>query len=172
MVKAHAIASRLGRIRPLPARVRALVVYCVRGDQLGVGLAMQRQSADRRLDRAVLGAMLRMAFAAGTLVAGALLAGCSSTSDTTLTIFADPGKYQYYTCDQISAQRKFWTTREQELRLLMDKADQGAGGAVVNVLAYKADHVAASEELKVLESTGRAKNCETPANWKSNSSIK
>ena len=37
--------------------------------------------------------------------------------------------------------------REQELRQLMDKAEQSAGGAVVNLLAYKADHVAAREEL-------------------------
>jgi hypothetical protein len=133
---------------------------------------MHQQSADRRLDRAVLRAMLRGAFAAVAVTAGVLLAGCSSTSDNTLTIFADPGKYQYNTCEQIAGQRKFWTNREQELRLLMDKAEQSAGGAVVNVLAYKADHVAANEELKVLESTARAKNCDTPANWKSNSSVK
>ena len=49
----------------------------------------------------------------------------------------------------------------------MNKAEQDTGGVVVNVLAYKADHVAASEELKVLEATARSKNCETPANWRS-----
>ena len=53
----------------------------------------------------------------------------------------------------------------------MNKAGQDTGGAVVNVLAYKADHVAASEELKVLEAAARSKNCETPANWRSNSTI-
>ena len=58
------------------------------------------------------------------------------------------------------------------LRELMNKAGQEMGGAVVNVLAYKADHVAASEELRVLESAARSKNCETPANWRSNSSIR
>ena len=94
-------------------------------------------------------------------LAGAL-AGCSAAGDNPFTVFADPGKYEYYSCDQINAQRKNWSTREQELRELMNKAEQDTGGAIVNVLAYKADHVAASEELKVLEATARSKNCETP----------
>ena len=38
-----------------------------------------------------------------------------------------------------------WSTRERELRALMNKAEQDTGGAVVNVLAYKADHVAAHD---------------------------
>jgi len=54
----------------------------------------------------------------------------------------------------------------------MDKADQSAGGAVVNVLAYKADHVAALEELRVLEATARSKNCDNPANWRSNNVVR
>ncbi len=72
-----------------------------------------------------------------------------------------PGRYLYYSCDQINAQLKHWTTREQELRLLMNKAEKGAGGAVVNLIAYKADHVAATEELKLLNKTAREKNCTT-----------
>ena len=74
--------------------------------------------------------------------------------------------------EQIAGQRKSWSLKEEELRQLMNKADQGAGGAVVNVLAYKADHVAASEELKVLEATARSKNCDLPENWHSNSSVR
>ena len=87
-------------------------------------------------------------------------------------MFADPGKYQYHSCEQIAGQRKAWIEREHELRLLMEKAEQSAGGTVVNALAYKADQVAANEELRVLENTARAKNCETPEKWKSNSSVK
>jgi hypothetical protein len=127
---------------------------------------------DRIVNRRHAGATSRVALTSMALTVGGFLAGCSSIGDSPTTIFADPGKYQYNTCEQIAGQRKTWQTREQELRLLMDKADQGAGGAVVNVLAYKADHVAATEELKVLESTARAKNCDNPANWKSNSSVR
>src|SRR5690242_11846966 len=85
---------------------------------------------------------------AAAMLGTALIAGCASTADSSLTLFADPGKYQYSTCEQLAGQRKHWSSREEELRLLMGKAEQGTGGALVNVLAYKADHVAASEELK------------------------
>jgi hypothetical protein len=106
------------------------------------------------------------------LLAGAFLAGCSSAGDSPFTLFADPGKYEYFSCEQITAQRKHWSSREQELKALMTKAEQDTGGVIVNVLAYKADHVAASEELKVLESAARSKSCETPANWRSNTTIR
>jgi hypothetical protein len=79
-----------------------------------------------------------------------------------LTMFADPGKYQYYSCEQLASQRTYWAGREQELQLLMDKAKQGTGGAVVNVIAYQSDFLAAREELKVIDATVRAKNCDKP----------
>jgi hypothetical protein len=101
------------------------------------------------------------------------LAGCSTpASESSFTVFADPGKYLYYSCDQISAQMRYWTTREQELRMLMDKAEQGAGGAVVNLIAYKADYVAATEELQLLNRAARDKNCDTPSSWRSNNVIR
>jgi len=105
-------------------------------------------------------------------IAALVLSACSSTSDNVFTVFADPGKYQYFSCDQITGQRKAWALKEQELRQLMNKADQSAGGSVVNALAYKSDYVAASEELKVLEATARSKNCDMPENWRSNSSVR
>jgi hypothetical protein len=131
-----------------------------------------RDLACRPLTRWSGGAALRCARLVGGFLAAAALAACSSIGNEPLTVFADPGKYQYNTCEQIATHRKSLSTREQELRQLMDKADQSTGGSVVNVLAYRADYVAASEELKVLENTARAKNCDRPENWKSNSSVK
>jgi hypothetical protein len=113
---------------------------------------------------------LRRVWPLGALLV--LLAGCSSVSDSSFTVFADPGKYTYYSCDQINLQTKIWTNREQDLRALMDKAEQSSGGTVVNVLAYRADYVAATEELKILEKTARNKNCNAPPNWGSNSAIR
>jgi hypothetical protein len=109
---------------------------------------------------------------AGVILAGAMLLGCTSTGDSPVTVFADPGQYQYFNCEQLAGQRKYWTGREQEIKQLMDKADQGAGGAIVNVLAYKADHVAATEQVQLIEAAARSKNCETPANWRSNSVVR
>jgi hypothetical protein len=128
---------------------------------------MQDRSAHRRPPRAA----ARLALVAGAVLLGPALAGCANTVSS-LTMFADPGKYEFHSCEQLASERKTLATREQELRLLMDKAEQGAGGTVVNVLAYKSDHVAASEELKLLELAARSKNCETPANWRSNSAVR
>jgi hypothetical protein len=87
-------------------------------------------------------------------------------------VFADPAKYLYYSCDQIAVQLRNWSKREEELRLLMEKAEQGTGGAVVNLIAYKADYVAATEELKLLDKAAREKNCQTPGSWRSNGAIR
>ncbi len=102
----------------------------------------------------------------------ALLSSCATPGESSATFFADPGKYQFSTCEQLAVHRKTWTTKEQDLKQLMDRAEQGAGGALVNVLAYKADYVAATEELKVLERTARSKHCDSPENWGSSSAIR
>jgi hypothetical protein len=54
-----------------------------------------------------------------------------------VTYFADPGQYEYFSCGLLAERRKFWTERELEIKLLMDKAEQGSGCAFVNVIAYK-----------------------------------
>ena len=103
----------------------------------------------------------------------ALVAGCSSVGGgTPMTVFADPAKYQYSSCECLGRQRQTWTVREHELKQLMDRADQSPGGGLVNVLAYKADYTAASEELQLLEAAARAKNCDAGANWQSNSAVR
>src|SRR5262249_53517769 len=100
------------------------------------------------------------------------LSACSSTSSDKLTFFADPGAFDYHSCDQIAALRQHWSSREQELKQLMTKAEQGTGGAVVNVIAYQADYVQAQEQGRVLACAARSKNCPTPENWRSNSSVR
>jgi hypothetical protein len=106
------------------------------------------------------------------LVTAACLGGCTSTTQNSLTFFADPGKYEFSSCQSLGGQRKRWQQRQQELKLLMDKAERSAGGGVVNLLAYQADYSAAGEELKLVESAARQKNCDLPENWGSNSAIR
>src|SRR5262245_45911332 len=111
------------------------------------------------------------ALVAAVLSAGGLLSACSSTGENSVlannpltannpfTVFTDPAQFSFYNCEQLANQRTAWRAREQELKLLMDKAGQSTGGAVVNVIAYQADYVAAKEQLKVVEMTARNKNC-------------
>jgi hypothetical protein len=101
-----------------------------------------------------------------------ILAACTSALESPLTVFADPGRYEFYNCEQLAQQRAKVKAREQELKQLMDRAEQGTGGAFVNVIAYKGDYVAVTEELQVIDMTLRVKKCPTPENWRSNSAVR
>jgi hypothetical protein len=91
-----------------------------------------------------------------------LLSGCSPAAMGPTTFLADPGKYDYHNCEQLAEQRKKAADRELELKLLMDKAEQAAGGAAVSVIAYQGDYIMAREELKVIDATARGKKCGPP----------
>jgi hypothetical protein len=69
---------------------------------------------------------------------------------------------EFYSCEQLVPQRIIWAAREQELKLLMNKARQRTDGAIVSVIAYQADYVAAREQLKVINATARIKKCKMP----------
>ena len=114
----------------------------------------------------------RLVFALGACLALAFLTGCTSSVGNQVTFFADPGKYEFSSCEQLANHRKHWSEQERELRQLMERAEQGTGGVLVNLLAYKADYVTATEELKVIESTARSKNCDRPETWPSNSAVR
>ena len=60
------------------------------------------------------------------LILPALLAACASELQNPLMggFFADPGKYEFYSCEQLVPQRAYHESREQKLKLLMDKARQ------------------------------------------------
>jgi hypothetical protein len=109
-----------------------------------------------------------------TLLLPALLAGCASEISSPLMggPFADPGKYEFHSCDQIAANRKSVVDKLEKLKLLMDKAESGTGGTVISVIAYKGDYIAAQDELKVIDATARDKKCKTPENWSSTSAIR
>src|SRR5262245_36692869 len=108
------------------------------------------------------------------LIFPALLAACAAEISNPLMggVFVDPGKYEFHSCEQIATNRKRVQDQIEKLKLLMDKAEKGAGGAVVSVIAYKGDYMAAQDELKLIDATARDKKCKTPENWSSTSAIR
>jgi hypothetical protein len=93
------------------------------------------------------------------------LGGCASDSDSLAAMMVSPGKYDFYRCDQMAVKGNERAERARELKLLMDKAAQGPGGALANTLAYRNEYLTAIGELKELEKAALAKKCETP--WRS-----
>jgi hypothetical protein len=97
------------------------------------------------------------------LLAGAALSGCAGMSETIAPAFADPGRYELYDCKQLEVERKALAARTEQLQKLMDKAETGAGGAVVSELAYRNDYVAVRGQAQFAEEAWRRNRCrETP----------
>jgi hypothetical protein len=106
----------------------------------------------------------RRAVAAATLLAlGAGLSGCADMGDMALSAFADPAKYDYYDCKQLTNERSAISTRTAELQGLMAKAETGAAGSVVGELAYRNDYITMRAQSKLVEEAWRRNKChETP----------
>ena len=102
---------------------------------------------------------MRIAPTVSALLATAALCACSSFDMGPMTVLVDPGKYDYHNCEQLDAARKKMMDRELELKLLMDKAEQASGGAIVNIIAYQNDYTSTREELKVIDAAARVKKC-------------
>ena len=85
----------------------------------------------------------RAAGLAGILLSGAMLAACSSSSDSSFSIFAEPGKYQYYTCAQIAeaAKRLAHVLPVFAQESILADAVLESFGVFVSVLQPSADHV-------------------------------
>jgi hypothetical protein len=101
--------------------------------------------------------------AAALLAAGFALSGCAGMSETVAPAFADPAKYELYDCKQLESERKGLAARTADLQKLMDKAETGAGGAVVSELAYRNDYVAVRGSAQLAEDAWRRNKCrDTP----------
>ncbi|QQO22779.1 twin-arginine translocation pathway signal [Bradyrhizobium diazoefficiens] len=97
------------------------------------------------------------------LAAAAAMSGCASMSETVAPAFADPAKYELYDCKQLEDERKALAKRTDDLRRLMEKAETGAGGAVVSELAYRNDYIAVRGQAQLAEDAWRRNKCrETP----------
>jgi hypothetical protein len=99
--------------------------------------------------------------------------GCaSSDGQFSAMLFADPGKYQYKSCDEIANAALNAAARQKMLRELIAKAEQGTAGPFVSTIAYRGEYRTVSEELVVIEDTARAKKCVTSVNWGSRDVIR
>jgi hypothetical protein len=93
------------------------------------------------------------------LASGVALSGCAGVSDTISPAFADPGKYELWDCKQLEGERASLAARTQDLQKLMDKAETGAGGAVVAEMAYRNDYVAVRGQAHFAEEAWRRNRC-------------
>jgi hypothetical protein len=104
--------------------------------------------------------LLRAAVALTLLVPGFGLAGCAYMGDTAMvSAFADPAKYEFFTCKQLEDERKSLASRGAELQGLMAKADTGVAGPVVAELAYRNDYISVRAQSRLAEEAWRRNKC-------------
>lgn len=94
---------------------------------------------------------------AAIISAAAVLTGCAG-HDFEATA-SRPGKFQYYSCDQLDRRGGELLKRERELTALIDKARQGPGGEIAIALAYQNEYNTVKGDLIAIEQTGTQRNC-------------
>jgi len=99
---------------------------------------------------------------AAICVAAAALAGCS-LNDGVGPFIVDPGRYSAFHCKDLVTRLAWLESRQKELRELMDRANDGGGGAVIGQLAYRTDYEKMVGDANVLRRTAAGKKCEVPA---------
>ncbi len=104
-----------------------------------------------------------------TWIVAAALAGCSNGAGSLLI---DPGRYSTYHCNDLATRWKELVKREKELRDLMDRADQGGGGAVIGSLAYRPEYESVRSEEVLLQRTATEKNCNPTTQYQSDQIIR
>ena len=104
--------------------------------------------------------LLRQAALSCAVVALLVMGGCAGTEDTIGQVLVAPGYYEFYNCQQLAAAAKPLRVRLQELDELMTKSSSGAGGGLVNAMAYQPDYLSVRGQLNELSRTATAKNCD------------
>jgi len=141
-------------------------------------VAVARQLWRRRRARSVsfrapAGANRAVAFVCAISVLAVLaLGGCGSSEDGVGTFVVDPAHYSLYACKDLIARLKVLRTRERDLRNLMDRANDGGGGAVIGTLAYRTDYETVLGEQKVLQRTAAEKKCDLVPIYQSDQTIR
>jgi hypothetical protein len=87
------------------------------------------------------------------------LAGCASTLEQH-SVFAQPGKYRFMSCKDLTRYGISLVTREQELNSLIDRANQGMGGAIISPMVYGPDLDQVRADERELKQSQNEKNCD------------
>lgn len=123
-----------------------------------VPYAGRQQNGYRMRNRPRAAAQLTLPFLP-TMFAASLLGGCASSLNVVGDPFVAPAKFQFLRCEDIAKRLVSTQTREQELRVLMDRAETGTGGTAVNILVYQPDYQTVQSELRQLREAAVEKRC-------------
>ena len=87
----------------------------------------------------------------------ALASGC--TSQELANNATRPGKYRFYSCEELTKRGYELVKREKELSEQIQKAKQGPGGEIAIALAYQSEYSTAVGDLQEIDVVGLEKKC-------------
>src|SRR5436853_6726127 len=91
--------------------------------------------------------------------------GCSMALDDSSGVYAaQPGKYDFLDCPGLLKVRQTQTAREAEITALMERANQGGGGGVVNALVYRDQLNTVRADLQSAQRAADEKACAPDGN--------
>ena len=89
-----------------------------------------------------------------------IVSACTGTLDPdALSIYAAPGKYDFLDCASIATRLRAVSARETQLRELMSRANEAAGGSLVNAVVYQDDYNTARADIRALRKAADDKKC-------------
>lgn len=91
------------------------------------------------------------------LLSASLLAGCAAESVE--MFFAKPGRYDYLNCTEIADATRKAALHEQEMKTLIDRAEQDAFGTFIAATSYKSDYLRVRGEQRLLAEAAQTKKC-------------
>lgn len=94
-----------------------------------------------------------------TALAALTLAGCAMSDDSVGRALVGSSTYTLYSCDDLATAIQARSTRENELKALMAKADAGGGGEFVSAIAYRPEYLETHGELIALQRSADEKHC-------------
>ncbi len=91
------------------------------------------------------------------LLLATLVTGCGERAGE--AFFVRPGVFDYLDCQGIVTARQKAAAREQELKILIDRAGKESLGVLVSEASYRGEYLRAQGEQKMLAEVARRKNC-------------
>jgi hypothetical protein len=95
-------------------------------------------------------------------VMGTVSACTGLPENDALSIYAAPGKYDFLDCQSITTRLTASTAREAQLKELIGRANEAAGGSIVSTFVYQDDYNTARADVRALRKAAEDKKCNAP----------
>jgi hypothetical protein len=92
------------------------------------------------------------------LLLGAMLSGCGSFE----MLFVNPASFDYMSCANLAGAAKSTAKRQQDLKELIDRAEQDSVGVFIAATTYRTEYVKTQGDLKLIADAAQSKKCDTP----------